>query len=591
MKNTTLNKVSFAVGLALASSAGAGTLDFTGSNIYMKYLDGDRGNQETLSTSGGAFDSGTDQAAASEFELRIKSQISKQVEAGARIKSRFNRNYWSENGGFANEGNSGQNLQSNQYMKLRGAYVNLTPGYSWLSLARIGSSDWGMFDPFTFGKMRYIDRDNVNGLYFKGPVGKGTWELARISLLPHLGAGWKIYADTDANWTRDDNTALFGLDRSIVAQLKYPVTGDVDATAIYEHTQDQEKDGNDTTPFDGTSEYTRSLNTVIALKLDIHTIDWMDVRLAYYDSDFEFEGRGLDASGYGGPLPADDLSDRAYKLNLDFNETPVDGLSVNVEYFDIGAGYASVTAARRESDVLLTDGSEAAWFNHGNATWVGGIANEMQQVANYAADNDEMDFDEPAAEAVIGWKGLTAVVNYEVADTPMSLEITQLDYNTNWQNYDGDATAYSGYGSTPQHQDRDTTIIVFKAGHVYDAAGGLDASLKIKLVDDEDKAEAITAADDRKTEDTGYSIGVGNQLTNDLYGNISFGSYTRDVTLGGTKYANEKNIFSLRFNYNLSGFESGMVAQWINGDGDPNQDGTKEDLEQYRLKVFAKVLF
>ena len=80
-------------------------------------------------------------------------------------------------------------------------------------------------------------------------------------------------------------------------------------------------------------------------------------------------------------------------------------------------------------------------------------------------------------------------------------------------------------------------------------------------------------------------------MTNDLYGNISFGSYTRDVTLGGTKYANEKNIFSLRFNYNLSGFESGMVAQWINGDGDPNQDGTKEDLEQYRLKVFAKVLF
>ncbi len=72
-------------------------------------------------------------------------------------------------------------------MKLRGAYVELSPGYNWLSQVRIGTSDWGMFDPFTVGKIRYIDRDNYNGLYFKGPMAAGsTWELARVSLPNYL---------------------------------------------------------------------------------------------------------------------------------------------------------------------------------------------------------------------------------------------------------------------------------------------------------------------------------------------------------------------------------------------------------------------
>jgi hypothetical protein len=59
-------------------------------------------------------------------------------------------------------------------MKLRGAYVLLTPGYGWLDQALIGSSDWGQFDPFTVGQVRYIDRDNYNGLYFKGAASRGA---------------------------------------------------------------------------------------------------------------------------------------------------------------------------------------------------------------------------------------------------------------------------------------------------------------------------------------------------------------------------------------------------------------------------------
>ncbi len=37
------------------------------------------------------------------------------------------------------------------------------------------------------------------------------------------------------------------------------------------------------------------------------------------------------------------------------------GLSFNFEYFNIGEAYTSVLAARRESDVLLTEGNDSAF--------------------------------------------------------------------------------------------------------------------------------------------------------------------------------------------------------------------------------------
>ena len=53
-------------------------------------------------------------------------------------------------------------------MKLRGAYVLIiTPGYAWFDQALIGSSQWASSTRSRWGAVRYIDRDNYNGLYFK----------------------------------------------------------------------------------------------------------------------------------------------------------------------------------------------------------------------------------------------------------------------------------------------------------------------------------------------------------------------------------------------------------------------------------------
>jgi len=120
-------------------------------------------------------------------------------------------------------------------MKLRGVSVYLTPGYSWIDAATIGASDFGMFDPFVIGKIRYIDRDNASGLLFQGSAveKKLRWDATRISL-PRLwaGPGWATgsYAGADA---------CYGL------QAAYAVHEKADVGGIFEYVNDIEVDPKD----------------------------------------------------------------------------------------------------------------------------------------------------------------------------------------------------------------------------------------------------------------------------------------------------------------------------------------------------------
>jgi hypothetical protein len=578
MKTHQLKPLCLAVGLTLAGPAIAVELDFSGSNIYMKFLDGDHRLQ-----SGGSIDtaSGSDQGQFTELELRITARVSREVEAGARVQSRSSGAYWSEFG-FADENTP---IKAKN-MKLRGAYVSLTPGYSWLNQALLGSSDWGMFDPFTVGKMRYIDRDNINGVYFKGPLGLtgSSYDVAWISLAQFLGPNFS---------TTDTPTGLQKNDGTYVAQFKLPLAG-ARLTASVQQTKDRERDAADTNLFDGQDTTTRFKNQVMSLRAEGSLLDGLDLRGAAYYSIYEVDTVVQTFSNLLGA----DYDDRAYLLTADWSRTPLPGFGIMLQYFNIGAGYVSAVGARRESDVLLTEGSESAWFGWGDPKYIGGQAGEMLQVPVTIRDNDFLDFDETGAESAIGWKGVTVLLKYDVANTPMSIEATRVDYNQNWQNWGGEQNVFDvinfGGPTGPgfkEDTDRKTDILAFKVSHVFPVAGGLDTGFKWKQVRDEDSADVLTAADDRETVDNGFSVSLGKQLFSHLYGSLSYGRYTRDVTLGAAKFENEKDIISLRFAYNLTGFELGTLAQWIDGRGDPQQTGTQIDVEQYRLKAFAKVIF
>jgi hypothetical protein len=92
--------------------------------------------------------------------------------------------------------------------------------------------------------------------------------------------------------------------------------------------------------------------------------------------------------------------------------------------------------------------------------------------------------------------------------------------------------------------------------------------------------------------DTGITASAGNQLTNDLYGTISYGRYIRDIKVGDTPFNNSKSIYSLKFAYNLPGFETGLLTQWIQGSGNPTEAaGAGTKIQQYRLKAYSQVNF
>lgn len=590
MKNITAKPLCVAIGLALAGSAPAATIDFSGSNFYMKFL---AGNQNTSSTSSIDTNSGADQGQFTELNLVFKATLSPQVEAGGRIQSRSSASYWTDYGGFGNEGNVNGNINDMKFMKLRGAYVELTPGYNWLNNARIGSSDWGMFDPFTVGKVRYIDRDNYNGLYFKGPMAAGSsWEFAHVSLPNYLQFN---YGQGPVCCSTDSTQYNEAVD---IAQVKVPVGG-AKLVASYQSFIDHTLAPTANT-YTGVNTKGIYKNTVYALKADGSPTDSLDLRGAYYKSMSDPSTGSL--GEVWGNTPRGSIGDKAVKLDLDWTQTPVEGLGFNFQYFNIGAGYFSATAARRESDVLLTEGSESAWYKWGNPLWSGGAAANYTQGAaspnglpgvpngtqNGLTDNAFMDFNESPAESVVGWKGLTMLGKYDAANTPMSLELTRVGYNNNWQNYPTNGPLYNVF---PVNQDRSTNIMALNINHIFSVMGGLDTGIKLKRVDDKNKVVTANPTDDRNVLDNGLTISAGNQLFSQLYGTLSYGRYIRDITSAGIQHNNSKSIYSLRFAYNLPGFEVGMLTQWIRGYGDPLENGTTLKIQQYRMKAFAQANF
>ncbi|MBJ6764680.1 hypothetical protein JGU66_28260 [Myxococcaceae bacterium JPH2] len=458
-----------------------------------------------------------DNGIGTELELLLNAKVSPQVEVNGRIHSRFNQNFWTNFGGFGGDpskpcvaGDCGEfDPRSNQYIKLRGMSVTLRPGYL-VDTAVIGSNDLGQFDPFVIGRIRYIDRDNAQAVLLQGSAfeRKLTWDAARIAL-PRLWAGPGF------------STGLFHANDAVYGfQAKYTVNEMVDLGGIFDYANDQEVRTSDNNVDDGRSLTPRYRNGVGGLKAGVHVGSWMDVRAAFYTS-YSNADPILSAANFNGisgysAVIAGRHSDQTYMLNAALND-PLDmGLSLNLQLFSIGKNYTSVMASRREADVLLTEGHDGSFafpgpsnasygVFKGNPTRIGygGWTSEGQQVATVNVDNDFTDFDEPFAESVIGWRGVTANPVYTHGALELSGEYSFITYGQNWQAY-GDssqplnATQYPGaeldtgvghnFRSIFQpFQDKRTNIVAVRAKYVLDVAKGIDLFGRFKYIHETDK--------------------------------------------------------------------------------------------------------
>ncbi|KFA87286.1 hypothetical protein [Archangium violaceum] len=534
MKTKSLRKGAFALTAAAtllpatASLAQEGPRLQIGGTTYTKWLYGNSRSQGamfnfTTIPGEGAGENGI----GTELELLLNARLSSAVEVRGRIHSRFSQNFWSNFGGFGKvtndcvAGNCGEfDPRSNQYIKLRGVAVTLTPGYL-IDAATIGANDFGQFDPFVVGRVRYIDRDNASGVLVQGSAfdRKLTYDVAGISL-PRLWAG--------PNYSTG---AFHTTDASYVFQGKYTLNDMFDVGGIFQYAIDNELNAGDLNPDNGRDLYPRFRNGVGGVKAGFHLGSVLDVRGAFYrsymhaessnrfgtspDNNPAFVHSSFGLNGYS-PTMAGKHEDNTWRVDATLNDPLEIGLSLNVQAFSIGADYMAIMASRRESDVLLTEGHDATFAFPGpnNAKYgvfagnpsvigYGGWTSEAQQLATINVDNEFTDFDEPMAETAIGWKGVTFNPVYSNGALDIAGEYSYITYNQNWQAWGNDSraldnTQYPGaeldsgvlhnFRSAYQpFQEKQTHILVAKARYVLDLGRGIDVFGKVKYIHDNDK--------------------------------------------------------------------------------------------------------
>ncbi len=589
---------------------------------------------------------------ASEVELIFKGQPSKWVKAGFRLQSRFGGMWqdWWESGeakpGYQGEHNtSGDSLGMNraQYVKFRGFHVHIKPDVKFVDWIKVGATDLSMFNPWTIGKIRYIDRDNARAVTFQGGLADyGLSYFGGAIALPKLwvGPGWSTGIGDDK---LDD--PYISQDWAYALKIDYEFPGAMDwlkATLVGSYTRDVEFDPWDPdakgsltagcvdelgaaipncTEDHAVATYPRYRNAVATAEFTAQPGDVLYANLlvgySHADTGERFVTNGVAENGGMFPVIYGDADDYAVQARVTVTDPFDVGVSFKAEYFNIGPDWTSVFATRREADVLLTDG-----FISGGQLPTLNLANEF------------VDFDEPWFESCVGWHGGTLIALYQNAGLEASLEGTFLSYNTNMQRRDVDTRyptfLYSeGYTDTDLYdyanvtdrgrdprsvykrdQDRQTIIAVGKLAYVMPF--GLKLEGKFKFIQDDDWRQ-IYHRDSEGDDVRPRKLNAGDDYLGSIYQarfeasmpvtetiTVALGSQydywdeqnrSGDPSGGYGDYTTNKVKGFMKWTYRWGGASAGYVLEYVHKDQDrPDSLNLKDQLwDVWRSKATLEV--
>jgi hypothetical protein len=584
---------------------------------------------------------------ASEINLYVDGKVSNKVEAGARIASRFHRQWgdFYENGDLARDSSglpsgvdaTGESLGMNHaaYLQLRGLYLRLnSPPIPSVKAIHLGSSDLAMFNPWTIGKVRYIDRDNAGGIFLEGGLGNLSYTLTRISL-PKLyaSAGWNSGIDDplvqNPFWTRDATYAL-----KLQQQPKDWLTW----TFITSYLLDEEADLNDPDTLGSTNFIDKkdgvvatlpryqNLNSTLEVQIQKGKLDGnLLAGFSYSRPDLGYVFNSVDGNQGISPIAMKTASSYAVKARIDLNGL-ANGFDLRMEYFNIGEDWTSTFGARREQDVLLTDG-----FLDGQLPTLN-IANEF------------IDFRDPFYESIVGWHGGTIAPKLTKGSLEAELEFTFLEYNTDKQDRctgnaitdkDGNPiasqvcpqdpatgkyygvyptflypdgmtdTEFFSYANTNdrgrdprsvyrQNQARRTFITMARLAYQFDVGRGLKWDTKVKYIRDTDMRSTQVAEDDYAGNLLFAKTQASMQLTDELSASLGFKFAYWDekhrsgaIVAGKPDYPDYKTLKTNLFyelKYQFGGATLAWYMEWLNKDVSVARAGVKDERTSYAYK-------
>ncbi len=491
-------------------------------DAYMKWLYRNNASQGCV-TYGNPHPSGDnysgDNGACPELGLTIIGRPHPKVEGGFRIQSRYGQDFadWFENGDKrATPDASGESLGQNHSapLQLRGIYVRVNEPLPFIDWFLAGSSDLAYWDEWTVGKSRFIDRNNGKGVFLKGHVGSFLDVLiARIAMSKLFGtANYNALEDalvTNPFWARD---AVYAVQLATPARLWDGVQLTLNgALSLDEEADARDPDAagstNTVDPRDQvTAVASRFTGINASLALDLTRFEWMRARalvaFSHNDPNPEYV-TNLNRGGLGfSNIVFDRTTDVAATLRFELPDLFGEGRALRAEYFNVGAEFNAVAGARREADVLLTDG----FFGGGQLPTLN-LANEL------------MDFNDAFYESIVGWHGATVLLEQKGDVLDASFEGTFITYNTNAQDRDMDRFpgfgGFTGYTDTDlfsyantndrgrdprmvyaRDQDRRSLLFTLQGAVKPDWWRGARIEAKAKLILDEDGRDADFDADD-----------------------------------------------------------------------------------------------
>ncbi len=368
-----------------------------------------------------------DNGICSELGLTVTGRVSDRVEAGARLQTRFGAQWaeWYENGDERDvPDGSGESLGQNHgaYLQLRGIYLRVAPPIPTVKFVHIGGTDLSMFNAWTIGKSRYTERDNGRAIIIEGTFGDPlSYTLARVAL-PKLFAGpgyttgisdpiiQNPFWQRDAAWAYKLRSAWDWFTVEHISSYVIDEEADTDdPDAIGSTNGVDAKDGAVTT-----SARYQNINSTLQVKSD--AIDWLGLNaiggFSWSKTDDKLVFNSVSGAQGFTPVPMGEHTGYSVVARADVLDPFGIDLDLQLEYFNIGRDWVSVFGARRETDLLLTDG-----FVEG-------------QVATLNVANEFQDFTEPFYEPIIGWHGATALLTYSPGALEVAAEGTLIEYNT-----------------------------------------------------------------------------------------------------------------------------------------------------------------